>query len=143
VVLRCDDNSIAAVEPRAQIPLRAAPAEKASVKAPSAKVPSVKAPSAKAPSAASEGLGGMFGLFDGACDVDSDGASDDVSDNAFDVMLEESGTLPKGDTFSLRTTRAIQMTSLDIPPPLHLRQQSIAPCPSAWTETNTNTQVSS
>jgi hypothetical protein len=59
------------------------------------------------------------------------------------IMLEESGTLPKGDTFSLRTTRAIQMTSLDIPPPLHLRQQSIAPCPLAWTETNMNTQVSS
>jgi hypothetical protein len=86
VVLRCDDDSIAAVEPRAQIPLRAAPAEKASVKAPSAKAPSVKALSAKAPSAASEGLGGLFGIFDGACDIDSDGTSDDISDNGFDVM---------------------------------------------------------
>jgi hypothetical protein len=84
VVLRCDDDGIAAAEPRAQIPLRAAPAAKSSVKA-----PPVKAPSAKAPSAASEGLGGMFALFDGACDVDSDGSSDDTSDSGFFIVSHD------------------------------------------------------
>jgi hypothetical protein len=84
VVLRCDDDSIAVPEPRAQVLPHAVSAVKASVKAPSAKVPSVKAPSAKAPSAASEGLGGMFGIFGGACDGACD--VDDISDNGFDIM---------------------------------------------------------
>lgn len=83
VVLRCDAPREV---PRAGA--REPSAAKASVKAPSAKAPSAKAPSAKAPSAkapseakaasaASGGmLGGMFGLFDGACDFGLDGAGD-------------------------------------------------------------------
>jgi hypothetical protein len=101
VVLRCDDDYIAPVEPRAQIPLRAASAAKVSVRAPSAKVPpvkapsakapsakapSAKAPSAKAPSAVSDGLGDMFALFDGACDVDLNVINDDTGDSGFDIM---------------------------------------------------------
>lgn len=74
VVLRCDAEQAVAEGPRA-----IASALMDVVKAPSAKAPSAKAPSAKAPSAgkpASEGLGGMFGLFDGAYDFGLDGAGD-------------------------------------------------------------------
>ena len=77
VVLRCDYDDVPAAEPRAQIAQVAGPAAKTSVKAPSG-----KAPSAKPASAASVGLGGLFGFFDGACDLDLDGAGEDPSASA-------------------------------------------------------------
>jgi hypothetical protein len=100
VVLRCDYDDIPAVEPRAQAAQAAGPVAKtlvraASGKAPSGKIPSGKAPSSKAPSAkpasaASAGLGGLFGLFDGACDRDLDGTSDDYSACAANAQCTKS-----------------------------------------------------
>ena len=72
VVLRCEAEQAVGEGPRAL-----ASAVKASAKAPSSKGPSAKAPSAGKPATAvSEGLGGLFGIFDGACDFGLDGAGD-------------------------------------------------------------------
>lgn len=108
-MLRCDYDDLPAVVPRVQAALVAAPApamhtyarapsgrapsgrahsvkvysgKAPSGRAPSGKASSGRAPSAKPASAASAGLGGMYGLFDGACDLDSEDAShdDDSSD---------------------------------------------------------------
>lgn len=78
VVLRCDDDGGSMVAPRAQAPLLASLVAKAPAKAPSAKAPSLEVPSV----AASEGLGGLFGLFDGACDIESDDTSRDTSEDS-------------------------------------------------------------
>lgn len=82
VVLRCDDDGLPALERQmraAEIAAAAsakAPEKAPSAKAPSIKAPSSKAPSAKVPSAVSAGLGGLFGIFEGACDVRADRAGD-------------------------------------------------------------------
>ena len=97
VVLRCDYYDAPAMEPRALGAVIAAPVARTSARAPSGKAPSGKAPSGKAPSgkapsgkpasakppsAASAGLGSLFRVFDGACDLDFEDASEDESTNA-------------------------------------------------------------